>query len=82
MNRFEIRVAGHVDGRRARALGCDDCRWLESGESVLVFAAVDGAATYGLLSRLRDAGLELVAIERIGAGEAGPIVPPESNRRP
>jgi hypothetical protein len=31
----------------------------------LTFAAVDQAALYGLLGRLRDAGLELVAAARI-----------------
>ncbi len=30
-----------------------------------MFAAVDQAALYGLLTRLRDAGLELVAAERV-----------------
>ena len=66
MNRYEIRVAGHLDARRARAFGCDDCRWLEDGDSVLTFESIDQSATYGLLARLRDAGLELVAVERIG----------------
>jgi hypothetical protein len=65
MNRYEIRVAGHVEARRARALGCEACRGLPDGESVLAFATVDQAATYGLLARLRDAGLELLALERI-----------------
>jgi hypothetical protein len=65
MNRYEIRVVGHVETRRARALGCDACRWLPDRDSVLTFTAVDQAATYGLMARLRDAGLELVAVERI-----------------
>jgi hypothetical protein len=64
MNRYEIRVVGHVDMRRARALGFDDCRRLPNGDSLLVADPIDLAATYGLLARCRDAGLELVAIER------------------
>jgi hypothetical protein len=64
MNHYEIRVVGHLDVRRARALGAEECRWLPDGHSVLVFAAVDQAATYGLLARVRDAGLELVAVAR------------------
>jgi len=64
MNRYEIRVVGHLDARRAHALGCADCRWLAEGESVLVFDAVDQAAIHGLLARVRDAGLELVAVQR------------------
>lgn len=69
MNRYEIRVVGHVDRRRARALGCEACRQLANGESALTFPAIDQAATYGVVARLRDAGLELVAIERL------PVVP-------
>ena len=72
MNRYEIRVVGHVDLRRARSLGFEDCRWLPDGDSILVGIAVDQAATYGLLARLRDAGLDLVAIGRM------PPVPPDN----
>ena len=64
MNRYEIRVVGQLDARRAHALGCDDCRWLDDGDSVLVFNAVDQAAIHGLLARIRDIGLELVAVQR------------------
>jgi hypothetical protein len=66
---YEIEVVGHLDQRRARALGCELRRLLPEGRSVLAFAALDQAALYGLLSRLRDAGLELVAAERI----VGPV---------
>lgn len=65
MNRYAIRVAGHLDARRARAIGCDEYRCLPNGDSILVVTTLDQAATYGLLARLRDAGLELVAVERI-----------------
>ena len=59
MNRYEIRVAGHLEIRRARALGAEACRRLPDGRSLLVFALADPSATYGTLARLRDAGLEL-----------------------
>lgn len=64
MDRYEIRVAGHLDQRHARFLGCDDLLLLPDGDSLLIFAAVDQAALYGLLTRLRDAGLGLIAVER------------------
>jgi hypothetical protein len=63
MNRYEIRVVGHLDARRARALGCEECRWLPDGSSLLVVSEVDLAATYGLLARLRDSGLELIGLQ-------------------
>lgn len=64
MDRYEIRVAGHLDQRRARFLGCDELRLLPGGDSLLVLRAADQAAIYGLLTRLRDAGVELIAAER------------------
>jgi hypothetical protein len=67
MDHYEIRVTGHLDQRRARFLGCEELRLLPDGGSLLIFVAVDQAALYGLLTRLRDAGLELVAAERMPA---------------
>ncbi len=64
MDRYEIRVAGHLSQRRADSFGCEELRLLPGGDSLLIFRAVDQAALYGLLTRLRDAGLELVAAER------------------
>ncbi len=65
MHRFEIRVTGHLGRRAARALGCDELQLEPGGHSVLLFTAVDQAALYGLLSRLRDRGLELISVERL-----------------
>ena len=67
MNRYEIRVAGHLDQRRATSLGCEELRLLPGGDSLLIYAAVDQAALYGLLTRLRDAGLGLIAAQRLPA---------------
>jgi hypothetical protein len=75
MDRYEIRVAGHLDRRRAHFLGCEELRLLPGGDSLLIFAAVDQAALYGLLTRLRDAGLELIAAGRVPAsGESAESV--------
>ncbi len=70
MDIYEIRVAGHLSRRRAEALGGDGLQLLSSGDSLLTFAAVDQAALYGLLARLRDAGLELLSAERVPAPAA------------
>ena len=64
MDRYEIRVAGYLDQRHTRFLGCEELRLLPGGGSLLIFAAADQAALYGLLARLRDAGLRLIAVER------------------
>ena len=82
MDRYEIRVAGHLDSRRARFLGCEELRLLPGGDSLLVFVAVDRAALYGLLTRLRDAGLELIAAERMPAAPEAADVGPRTTERP
>jgi hypothetical protein len=65
MNRYEITVIGRLEARRARALGAAGFRSLCAGRTVLLFESIDQAATYGLLARLRDAGLELVSLELV-----------------
>jgi hypothetical protein len=69
VNRYEIRVVGHLDARRARAVGGSRLRLLANGQSRFVVSAADPAALYGLLARLRDAALELVAVTRLPADE-------------
>lgn len=73
MKRYEIRVVGHLDKRRARALGCEELRRLPVGDSVVGFAAVDQTALYGLLARLRDAGIALVSVRRIQEPKPGSV---------
>ena len=71
MERYEIQVAGHLDTCRARALGCEGLRRLPSGDSVLIFAALDQAALYGVFARLRDANLALASVRRVQIRKPG-----------
>ncbi len=82
MLRYEIRVRGHLDLRRARGLGAQACRWLPEGESVLPFDVPDQAALYSLFARLRDSGLELVALARLRPDAADQGVLPGEGMRP
>ena len=78
MEHYEIRVAGHLDVWRVRALGCGELRRLASGDSVLIFAALDQAALYGLVARLRDAGVALVSVRRVQQPKPGADCPDPS----
>jgi hypothetical protein len=77
VNRYEIRVVGHLDSSRARALGAARLELLPDGSSRFVVAAADTAALYGLLARLRDAALELIAVIRLPAAFPGRGTPRE-----
>ncbi len=61
---YQVRVQGHLDARWLR--------WFEElvvsqrpeGETV-ISGAMDQAALHGVLSRIRDLGLELISVQRL-----------------
>ena len=66
LQRYELRVQGHLDDR-----------WADLGEGLILTrerdgtttlrgAPMDQAALHGLLTRIRDLGLPLVSIRRVG----------------
>ena len=68
--RYEIRVKGHLEPRWAA--------WFEGlrltrerdGTTLLSGPVVDQAALHGLLRKVRDLGLPLVSVTRVGADRA------------
>jgi len=63
---YEIRVAGHLSTSwRARFEGMS-MRHKPEGETVLS-GMLDQAALHGVLIRIRDLGLKLISVNRIGA---------------
>jgi hypothetical protein len=70
MLQVEIRVEGRLDKRWsewldglsiAHSTGCG-----AGGETILTGPLVDQAALYGLIAKLRDLGLSLVSLRRMG----------------
>ncbi len=65
MTRYQIRLRGHI--------GAEWSEWLEglqvanegNGETVLSGSLPDQAALFGLLTRVRDLGLPLLAVTEI-----------------
>ena len=68
---YEIRLKGHLDDRWAArfegmALTRDD-----NGDTLLTGRVVDQAALHGLLRKVRDVAMPLIAVTRVSPGQAG-----------
>jgi hypothetical protein len=66
---YEIRLRGRLDSRWAARLGVPSLTHETDGTTKLGGIAVDQAALHGLLQRIRDLGLTLIAVIRVGSNE-------------
>jgi len=62
---YEIRVAGHLDGRWTDRFEGLSLRQEPDGTTVMTGPVADQAALHGLLQGVRDLGISLVSITRI-----------------
>lgn len=67
---YQIRVRGHVDARRLRQFAAVKIEHTSDGETTIIGEQFDQAALYALLSRIRDLGLELLALQICSAPTA------------
>ena len=63
--RFEIRLAGHLDPRWSTWLDGLEPRACPDGTTTLTGPIADQAALHGLLARIRDLGIPLLAVTPI-----------------
>ncbi len=62
---YEIRIASHLSVTwKARFEGL--CIQLDPGGETVLSGRLDQSALHGVLTRIRDLGLELVAVNRVG----------------
>ena len=66
--RYRIRVRGHLDKRRSTWFEGMTITREPAGETLLTGEVADQSALYGLLGRVRDLGLTLIALQRIEGG--------------
>jgi hypothetical protein len=69
MAAYEIRVKGHLDGRWSEWFDGLQITNLENGEALLSGDIVDQAALHGVLNKVRDLGLPLVAVRSAGPSD-------------
>jgi hypothetical protein len=66
---YEIRVEGHLGNSWSPWVGSMAIRHLECGDSVLYGPLPDESSLHGVLMKIRDLGLPLVAVSRHEQGD-------------
>ena len=66
---YEIRIEGHLGESWSPWLGGLEIRHLECGDTILSGPLADEPALHGVLTRVSDLGLRLIALRRIAAGD-------------
>ena len=68
--RYEIRLKGHLDARWADRFEGLSFTHESDGTTILSGPVVDQAALYGLLRKVRDLGLPLIAVIQVDPEQA------------
>ena len=68
---YRIRVRGHLADRWSDWLAGLTVERHDDGTTVLVGAVVDQSALHGVLARIRDLGLPLLAVDRVAESHGG-----------
>jgi len=67
---YQIRLKGHLGQQWADWFGGVTITLKENGDTLLTYPVVDQAALHGLLRKVRDLGLPLLAVIRVEPGLA------------
>ena len=73
---YEIRVKGHLDGRWSDRFDGLEITNLENGEAMRYGHIVDQAALHGVLAKVRDLNLALVAVSSVDPRRQDPAIRP------
>jgi hypothetical protein len=80
MTVYEIRVKGHLDAHWTAWFAGLEITNLENGETVLSGEIVDQAALHGMLAKVRDLGLPLIAVACVGPDQQEPTLRTTNHR--
>ncbi len=67
---YQIRIQGHLDRQWTVWFAGMKITWSDYGETILTGPVVDQAALYGLLRKVRDLGLPLIAVTQLPPRQA------------
>jgi hypothetical protein len=71
-NVYQIRIGGQLGPHWAGWFDGLAITWEDSGDTVLTGPVADQAALHGVLRKVRDLGLPLLAVNRVEQGPTGP----------
>ena len=74
MAAYEIRVKGHLDGRWSEWFDGLTIANVENGDALLSGEIVDQSALHGVLAKVRDLGLPLIAVTCFGPDQQEPTL--------
>lgn len=67
---YQIRIKGHLSERWADWFEGMIITREENGDTLLTGPVIDQAALYGLLKKVRDVGMQLIAVNRVNPKQA------------
>jgi hypothetical protein len=67
---YQIRLKGHLGGGWADWFGGLTITLEDNGDTLLTGPLADQAALHGLLTKVRDLGMPLLSVQRVGSGVA------------
>jgi hypothetical protein len=79
MTVYEIRVKGHLDAHWTAWFAGLEIANLENGEAVLSGEIADQAALHGVLAKVRDLGLPLIAVAHVEPDQQHPTLRPTNH---
>jgi hypothetical protein len=68
---YQIRLKGHLGRHWTDWFDGLTITLEDNGETLLTGVVVDQAALHGLLKKVRDAGMPLLSVNRVNAGQTG-----------
>lgn len=75
---YIIRIKGHLAGRWAAWFEGFAITEQANGDTLLSGTVLDQAALHGLLRKVRDSGMPLIAVARVPADEEGAVQPTDA----
>jgi len=67
---YQIRIEGYLEDQWADSFGGMSISLEENGDTLLTGTVIDQAMLYGLLKKVRDLGLSLISVNRVGINQS------------